>query len=1567
MESNPVSRGPDSSPAALTAKAAKVLARLEAEPDPQRRRLLLSLAAILRTQTPLAYIALCRPARVAAIIGGLLRFLEVRRRPSAVHLLPGAPGRPLLLTNAPDAPFLLDAVQNHLLRRGLRYQVVAHPILSLRRRRGVLVDLEERREKGKRESFIILELEETPTPEIARELAGEIAAAIEGMLLVARHRSRLRQRLKDLEAAARLQGDQDFWQWLQQDNFLPLSYRCLEIEQGDSGTVRELPGSALGLPSEPLSLSCCRPQALADFDAASRARLQRERGVVVEGIDRPSPLHHVEPLVYIGFRRLQGEHQALEHVFLGHFTRKSTSEPAFNVPPLRRKIEAALETLLIPRGSYDYRKTMEIFNTFPKVELFFLTAAELVEIVRSFTLLYRQGAVKAVTVRSLAVQGITLLVIMPRELYDNESLARMERVLRRAFASPAVVSRIIHFSPDFLSLHIHISHPLLAKGRFPDPHRLEEGLARAIRPWGVRLRRLLERRYGHSAGERLAGRYLDGFSREYRAIIHPRFALRDVLGLEEVLAGATERFDLWGPFHREGPCYRLQFYSTRRSSLNELIPLLDNLELEVIEEVDFVVPGEAATGYIKSFVVRQPAMAAEPLATLKGRLLAILRALRLGEAENDSLNRLLVRTGLDWQELDVFRGYRNYYFQLGSPFTKSRFACALINHPRAALLLFHYFAARFEPGSDEVGVRTDRLLRTLFNLIDSTVRTNFFRRRGRPDYFFAFKISALGIIDMPAPRPLYEIYVHAAAMEGIHLRGGPVARGGIRWSERPDDFRTEILGLMKTQMSKNALIVPVGAKGGFVVKGQRGGDLAERVRPAYATLIRGLLDLTDNRVAAGVETPPALVAYDGEDPYLVVAADKGTAHFSDFANSLGAEYRFWLGDAFASGGSRGYDHKQLGITARGAWECVKRHFLELGLDIGRQPFTVVGIGDMSGDVFGNGMLLSPQIRLLAAFDHRHIFLDPDADPEIAFRERRRLFALPRSSWADYDRLCIAEGGGVYSREAKEIPLSPQVRRWLGVRQGTIDPPGLIRLLLTAPVDLLWNGGIGTYVKGSAEKDSDVGDRTNDPLRVVAAELRARVVGEGGNLGFTQKGRIEYALAGGRINTDAVDNSGGVDCSDHEVNLKIFLEQLLAAGRIAPAERDPLLAAMADEVCAAVLADSDGQGLCLSLDQRRCARDIDPFLDLAERLINAGLLDRRSESFLAAKEVLARPERRLTRPELAVLMAYGKMQIKQTLLGGGAPLGEEFGGFLRDYFPQAIRERFADALSGHPLAGEITATRLTNILVNQAGSAFVQRLKQLTGASPAQIAAAYFTFDQVLGGRAFRREVGHLGLRVAAERQYELLLVLEEALAELCHWALQSRIDLSPGAAAATAIGEQAVAFTGIAERELDEPQWHLQRQQIEALAGEGVPASLARRAVLLPLLEELLPIAAQAGACGDMALLVGAGRGLQERLEIAEIQKLFAQIQPRDRWDRLASQSLQRQLSLLLRQLTVELCREGGDLEAFLTRRRAPYQYYKGVREGLRAITPANYHPLTVLLEALAELRRDGAGEPPAD
>ncbi len=869
-----------------------------------------------------------------------------------------------------------------------------------------------------------------------------------------------------------------------------------------------------------------------------------------------------------------------------------------------------------------------------------------------------------------------------------------------------------------------------------------------------------------------------------------------------------------------GPATVLKLYlREQRLVLSDFMPLLEDAGVRVIEIDTFGVGGgELPRSMIYSFLVQSrdgTPIPAESFGVLSEMLLAVWS----GDAPGDPFNALVLGAGLRWREVDVLRTYANYATQIGAVPTRTASSRALANYPELARLLFRYFAARFDPAATASAKRQeamraeltraleavssladDRALRRLAGLVAGTVRTNYYRgggadptRRSGGVPYVSIKVRSADVEELKKSRLLYEVYVRSSRMEGIHLRGAPVSRGGIRWSDRPDDFRTEVLGLVTTQVVKNATIVPSGSKGGFITKrvfpdrDQMGQEAADQ----YRTLMRGLLDLTDNFVEGRVVRPADVVRYDGDDPYLVVAADKGTAHLSDVANAVAAEYGFWLGDAFASGGSQGYDHKEEGITARGAWECVKRHFREMGKDIQAEPFTVVGIGDMSGDVFGNGMLLSRQIRLLAAFDHRHVFLDPDPDPAASFAERERMFALPRSSWEDYDRSLLSPGGMIVPRASKEVKLTPEVRAALGLADDveSLDGEGLIRAVLRAPVELLWNGGIGTYFKRSDETHAEAGDTSNDPVRVDADELRCKVVGEGGNLGFTQRARIEYALRGGRINTDALDNSAGVDMSDHEVNLKILLGRVVRDGDLSEEGRNALLEEMTDEVSALVLRNNVGQSLAVSLDEARSREALDDFAALVLALERDGRLDRAAEGLPSTETMMeqAQSGQGLTRPTLSVLLAHAKLYAKSNLLASAFPDDPAVESYLVGYFPpQAVEAAGPERLRAHQLRREIVTTELVNDLVNLMGSSFLHRVARETGSEIAAVVRAWTIASRISGAAEIRADLAEAETRFPTAMVYRWGMGLARVLEATTHWILAN----VPAEASTAAAGEE---------------------------------------------------------------------------------------------------------------------------------------------------------------------------------
>jgi len=1568
----------------LSVKLSATLALLQKKYPATKVPVVGQLTDILAASTPAYYLAQQTEKNLASWVSSLFDFLAGRKEEIAVRLLPlSGQGGHLLMTNCIDAPYLVHTIQLCLNRRHIHFRLVSHPIFHVQRSSRGITSLSSMDGTGIAESLVVIELEEAPDDVLAG-VEMEISTALRDVLVIHRDREQINAALSELTVCEQCSPYADFFDWLGEDNVALFAYRCLKI--GPAGAdgermVKPVRGKAFGLVEKLFLNYRTSSHKISDFNPRFQELLLRKEQVGVEFLERVSTILRDDRLIYIGARQESPDGTWVEHGFIGLASENSLSDQTMNVPVLRAKIEEALSAIGVPHGSHDYRKIIEILNTYPKIELFFMNREELVEAVRTFALLYRHGMVRVIPAKGLAIRGVTLLLILPRSFYSEENLDRIENYLGRYFGVTEVVSRIIHLSPDYMSLHVNLQPS--GDEVLIDIDKLERGLTHIAQPWSSKLHNLLERRLGDIVGGRLWEKYRRSFSVDYQALVHPRFAVRDIRNLESVLDNETEVIDLWGPFRGKEQYYRLQFYSLKETYLNDLMPFLENLNLCVIDEIDFTVRSETDTLYIKSFSIRNRDAKALSLSSVRENLVQTLLALRADEVENDYLHHLLVLTGLNWRQIDVFRGYRNYYFQLGPPFTKKRVAFAFVNNPRVASLLYKYFEARFAPrpewakvaDREELGlmpvrlelaaaleevsdINEDQILRAFFNLIDSTIRTNFFKRVDRPDYFFSFKISAIGIIDMPAPRPMYEVYVHSASMEGIHLRGGKVARGGIRWSDRPDDFRTEILGLMKTQMTKNTVIVPVGSKGGYIVKTpyktrEEGGALSKE---AYKTLMRGLLDLTDNRVGDKIVPAAAVIAYDALDPYLVVAADKGTAHLPDTANAVSAEYDFWLDDAFASGGSAGYDHKKLGITARGAWVSVKRHFREMSIDTQRDPFTVIGIGDMGGDVFGNGMLQSDCIRLVAAFNHQHIFLDPDPDVKKSFKERKRLFDLPRSSWDDYNRKLISKGGGIFERASKDIPLSPEVREWLGVRYESLDGQSLIRHILSAPADLLWNGGIGTYVKASTEGNEDAGDRANDPVRIDANQLHVRVVGEGGNLGMTQFARVEYALGGGRINTDAVDNSGGVDCSDHEVNLKILMGYLAKVGKVkSRAERDRVLLQVTEEVCDDVLANNYSQSLSLSLDQRRCATDIEPFLLLLDRLSRAGILDRRSEFLPSSREIQSRGQSKLVRPELAILLAYSKMHLYQLLLESDIPQVDIANDFLRTYFPGAIQTLYGVDLPQHPLAREIISTVLTNHIVDQAGSCFILAMSEQTGAAPEQVARAYLLFNAALDAPRLRQALFDLDNCMPSDVQHALLLRIEDSLAILTEYLLASGTEPELSSSMIDQLRQEVGHFVGALSPVLGEDRCRQLHKEAEEVVSYGMAPEMARSLSILDALRDFLPVHTLMQETGkDLFSVFSTYLDVRQVLQVEELGQLLAKTQLQGRWDKMARRAVEKRVREIVFRMTSVVCRNSDcNSNTFFSRHRGVIQRWSGILKELQTSPPINLHPFTVMLDLI--------------
>jgi glutamate dehydrogenase len=1306
-----------------------------------------------------------------------------------------------------DMPFLVDSVTGAINASNRVVHLIIHPILTVARGPdGRLCDILEPGAAGTRESWMQIEVTSEADPANLARLTQTLSSVLADVRAAVTDWQPMRQVLREVAAelaaqppsvpAAELAEVLDFLRWLDDDNFTFLGYReyffdgAVKPEHGPLGILRDEAHSVFGGLRDLSSL----PSDVQDF-------VRRRELLVITKSNRRATVHRTAHMDAIGVRRFGANGDVTGvRVFLGLFTSLAYSRSSRSIPLLRLKVRRILERSGASPASHDGKALLHILDTFPRDELFQADEDQLLDTVTGILNLQERQRIAVFARRDPLERYVSCFVYVPRERYDSQLRSRFGTILEEAFAGQ-ISTFHTHLDDESALARIHFIIRT-TRGAVPrvDTATLEERLAEAGLSWTDRLHQAAVTAFGDEQARTLLRRF-QSFSIAYQARTEAAQAVADLRRIEAVSAGSPLEVSLHPAPDAQLPGLRL-YRAKEPVALSDVLPMLENLGLRVVAEEPFRIDGADGTVvWIHEFQLSGIALLTSASPAIRARFEAALVEVWAGQVENDGFNRLVLAAGLSARQVTVLRLYAKFLRQAGTTFSQAYMEDALSGHPEIARRLVQLFETRFDPEStdsslaavaeiqaidhalDEVSsLDEDRILRTFLTLILRTVRTNYYQKSppGEAKPYLAVKLASSEIDLLPQPRPLFEIYVYSPRVEAVHMRAGKVARGGIRWSDRKEDFRTEILGLMKAQTVKNAVIVPVGSKGGFVVK--QPPDAREKLGAeaveCYKTLIRGLLDLTDNIVSDGpgrhrVVTPPQIVRYDDDDSYLVVAADKGTATFSDFANAISEEYGFWLGDAFASGGSSGYDHKEMGITARGAWELVQRHFRELGRNIESSEITVIGVGDMSGDVFGNGMLMSRHLRLLAAFDHRHVFVDPDPDAERSFPERLRLFRLPRSSWAGYDRALISPGGGVFERSAKSIPISAEMKRAFDIEADHLTPAELIRAMLIAPVDLLWFGGVGTYVKAANETHAEVGDRANDALRVNGDEIRAKVIGEGANLAVTQRGRVAFALAGGRIDTDAIDNSAGVDTSDHEVNFKILLDQAVASGALAAEDRQPLLAEMADEVAALVLRDNYLQGEALSAAEARGVVSLDRQLRMIRELERAGRLDRTLE-FLPDDEILAARSaqgRGLVRPELAVLLAYAKMTLYEALLASALPDAAELADELRSYFPAAVRHRLAAQIATHPLHREIIATVVTNEIVNRARITFVHDMRARTGRSAAEVAQAYIIVREAFELRQLWTEIEALDNKVAAQIQIEMLLEIADLVERAAAWLL----------------------------------------------------------------------------------------------------------------------------------------------------------------------------------------------------
>ncbi|MET7456196.1 NAD-glutamate dehydrogenase [Streptomyces sp. NPDC005574] len=1479
-----------------------------------------------------------------------------------------------------DMPFLVDSVTNELTRQGRGIHVVIHPQMLVRRDvTGRLIEVLTASAVGDlphdahTESWIHVEIDrETDradlkqiTADLLRVLS-DVRETVEDWDKMRDAALRMADELPKEPVASDLRGQdieeaRELLRWLAADHFTFLGYREYQLRDDDS--LAAVPGTGLGiLRSDPHHASDESHPVSPSFErlpADARAKAREHKLLVLTKANSRSTVHRPSYLDYIGVKKFDEQGNVVgERRFLGLFSSAAYTESVRRVPVIRRKVEEVLERAGFSPNSHDGRDLLQILETYPRDELFQTPADELQAIVTSVLYLQERRRLRLYLRQDEYGRYYSALVYLPRDRYTTGVRLRIIDILKEELAGTSVDFTAWNTESILSRLHFVVRVPQgteLPQLSDADKERIEARLVEAARSWADGFAEALNAELGEERAAELVRRYGNAFPEGYKADHTPRAAVADLVHIERLTeaqehTGKDFALSLYEPVGAAPEERRFKIYRKGDAvSLSAVLPVLNRLGVEVTDERPYELRcSDRSVAWVYDFGLRVPKSPSGGGDHLgddgRERFQEAFAATWTGRAENDGFNSLVLSAGLGWRQAMVLRAYAKYLRQAGSTFSQDYMEDTLRNNVHTTRLLVSLFEARMSPDRQRAGhelvdalleeleaaldqvasLDEDRILRSFLTVIKATLRTNFFQEAagGQPHAYVSMKFDPQAIPDLPAPRPAFEIWVYSPQVEGVHLRFGKVARGGLRWSDRKEDFRTEILGLVKAQMVKNTVIVPVGAKGGFVAKQlpdpsvDRDAWLAEGIA-SYKTFISALLDITDNMVAGEVVPPADVVRHDEDDTYLVVAADKGTATFSDIANGVAEQYNFWLGDAFASGGSAGYDHKGMGITARGAWESVKRHFRELGVNTQAEDFTVVGIGDMSGDVFGNGMLLSEHIRLVAAFDHRHIFLDPTPDAATSYAERRRVFELPRSSWADYDTALISAGGGVFPRTAKAIPVNAHIRQALGIEDkvSKMTPADLMKAILRAPVDLLWNGGIGTYVKASTESHADVGDKANDPIRVDGADLRVQVVGEGGNLGLTQLGRIEFALHGGKTNTDAIDNSAGVDTSDHEVNIKILLNGLVTDGDMTVKQRNKLLAEMTDEVGHLVLRNNYAQNTAIANALAQSKDMLHAQQRYLRHLVRAGLLDRALEFLPTDRQIRERlgAGQGLTSPETAVLLAYTKITVAEELLHTSLPDDPYLRGLLHTYFPAALREKFTERIDGHPLNREITTTVLVNDTVNTGGTTYLHRLREETGASLEEIVRAQTVARTIFRSGAVWDAVEALDNSVEAAVQTRIRLHSRRLVERGTRWLLNNRPQPLQLAETVEFFSERVELVWGELPKLLRGADLEWYEQIRDELTAAGVPDELATRVAGFSSAFPTLDIVSVADRMGKEPLDVAeVYYDLADRLHITQLMDRIIELPRADRWQSMARASIREDLYAAHASLTADVLAVGN-------------------------------------------------------
>lgn len=1510
-----------------------------------------------------------------------------------------------------DHPFLIDSVVAEINRHNLLIDFLIHPYLYVTYKNKKIVSVSKEEGDGSyRQSHISIHLQRLIPRSLEKILRDELKKVINDVKLATSEWQEMRHKTlecrdhlnfiatKTKETAKEFGEYAAFLEYMYNHNFTLLGYRFYKKTPGKKTTYSLQQNHGLGLLHKKRSDDFLGEYAHY-FDQFFEQLEKKKKPLHVFKINKDSTVHRPVPVDAVTVEHVDKNGKVDGyHLFIGLFTSVTYSRSASDIPYLRQKIDDVIQKADFPEGGHDDKTMRHILEKYPRDELFQIETDQLYKNANSILRLQERQKISLFLRPYLFGSAVACMIYIPRDRFETRMRLRFQRILEKQFDGQTKAFYITLDDSIFVRVILLIEYNEANRKQI-DEVRLEKILQQAGRAWDESLEEELNVKFAADA-EQYIERYCGGFPVSYRETYSPEQGLKDLVNIENLLDEDKMQLDLYRPNDLPENQLRLKIYAKGKPLvLSGILPLLENFGLQVNSELPYKIElqDQDLDIWIQDFLLENIAENTSfDIDKIKTQFETTFKKIWDNKTVSDRLNRLVIEARMDWREVFMLRTYIHYLRQMDHAFSANYIASALTENPKMARLLVDLFCARLDPKHGDKRSKLiehcntaikdelfhvevldhDRILRSLVEVISATLRTNYYQvdENGEPKEHLSIKLDSANISDLPDPKPYREIYVYSPRMEGIHLRGGPIARGGIRWSDRLEDYRTEILGLMKAQMVKNALIVPSGAKGGFVVKNppKKGGRAAlqEEAIECYKTLIRGLLDVTDNRKKNRIIPPKNVMCHDENDPYLVVAADKGTATFSDIANALSVDYGFWLGDAFASGGSAGYDHKVMGITAKGAWESVKRHFAELNHDTQTQPFEVIGVGDMAGDVFGNGMLLSKQIRLIGAFNHLHIFCDPDPDPAATWAERKRLFEEVKG-WDAYDESMLSKGGRIYSRSSKSLELTPEIQAKFGLKKSKVSPPELIKAMLLARADLMWFGGIGTYIKSSQEAHLDVGDKGNDNLRINASEVQCKVIGEGANLAITQRGRVEFAAKGGRINADFIDNSGGVNSSDHEVNIKILLQSVVEdkSEKLEEASRNKLLESMTDAIANHVLYDNSCQAEAISLMEFDAAENISTHADFIVDLEHRLGLDRELESLPDAEEIEERKKRGrgLTRPEFSILQAYAKIMITDEILATKVPELPVIYSWLRDYFPEELKTKYADHIKKHQLGREIIAMRIANNIVNRMGPTFITTQMNKTGSDCEHIVRGYLIVRNVFG-------LSKLWKDVNSEEFNVLAYVRLKALKYISHFAKQGTVWFVQNAKFGTDIQEAREYFKpGIQtlQKDLlkylpDKLRQNTQMQK-DAYIAEGFPAELAQTMALMPLLKSSFDIIEITKNQENLPLNARLYFVIGEYLQLDWIHQQAGHFDPEHKWDQEACDNLVSTLYGLQAQLTAKILKKSKlSIEDY---KQIDHEFLtqwmeKHMPHGLRVAARFNYFrtegPFDISLLSLAEYELRG-------